>query len=39
MFMDIVEKYFTGLSDKQVEQFRQLEGLYDSKGDFFQRGN
>ena len=28
MFMDIVEKYFTGLSDKQVEQFRQLEGLY-----------
>ncbi|AZS29555.1 16S rRNA (guanine(527)-N(7))-methyltransferase RsmG [Butyricimonas faecalis] len=26
--MDIVEKYFTGLSDKQVEQFRQLEGLY-----------
>ena len=28
MFMDIVEKYFMGLSDKQVEQFRQLEGLY-----------
>lgn len=28
MFMDIVEKYFTGLSDKQVEEFRQLEGLY-----------
>ena len=28
MFMDIVEKYFTGLSDKHVEQFRQLEGLY-----------
>lgn len=28
MFMNIVEKYFTGLSDKQVEQFRQLEGLY-----------
>ena len=28
MFLDIVEKYFTGLSDKQVEQFRQLEGLY-----------
>ena len=28
MFMDIVEKYFTGLSDKQVAQFRQLGGLY-----------
>lgn len=28
MFMDIVEKYFIGLSDKQVEQFRQLKELY-----------
>ncbi|HJA14014.1 MAG TPA: 16S rRNA (guanine(527)-N(7))-methyltransferase RsmG [Candidatus Butyricimonas faecavium] len=26
--MDIVEKYFIGLSDKQVEQFRQLKELY-----------
>ena len=28
MFMDIVEKYFTGLSERQSEQFQQLEGLY-----------
>ena len=28
MFMDIVEKYFTGLSESQLEQFQQLEGLY-----------
>ena len=28
MFMDIVEKYFTGLSERQLEQFQQLEGLY-----------
>ena len=26
--MDIVEKYFTGLSERQSEQFQQLEGLY-----------
>lgn len=26
--MDIVEKYFTGLSESQLEQFQQLEGLY-----------
>ena len=26
--MDIVEKYFTGLSERQLEQFQQLEGLY-----------
>jgi len=26
--MDIVERYFTGLSERQIEQFRQLEGLY-----------
>lgn len=24
--MDIVEKYFTGLSERQLEQFQQLEG-------------
>ena len=28
MFMDIVEKYFTGLNERQSEQFQQLEGLY-----------
>ena len=28
MFMDIVEKYFTGLSESQLKQFQQLEGLY-----------
>ncbi len=26
--MDIIEKYFTGLSEKQIGQFNQLEGLY-----------
>lgn len=26
--MDIVEKYFTGLSESQLKQFQQLEGLY-----------
>ena len=26
--MDIVEKYFTGLNERQSEQFQQLEGLY-----------
>lgn len=26
--MDIVERYFTGLSENQIEQFRRLEGLY-----------
>lgn len=26
--MGIVEKYFTGLSEKQISQFNQLEGLY-----------